>query len=176
MPLTASDRGNVLIAAVSDGGCCGWENESDDQTLLVRNGKGVVVYDEAARYGNRDYDVSFYTANARLAAGNAMLAHTIVSTARTESDIRLSPEGKETAEELARIRKSIADLPAVEIVQLGIPPRSVAIIPRTALVGWVGSRELLVAQDGQLTIRDTRGSLRRETGIRVRGAEDAFLR
>ena len=38
-PLTASARGEVLVAAVLDGGCCGWENASSDQALLIENGK-----------------------------------------------------------------------------------------------------------------------------------------
>ncbi|HEX7550377.1 MAG TPA: hypothetical protein VF579_07365, partial [Candidatus Methylomirabilis sp.] len=175
-PLTASEKGEVLVAAVPDGGCCGWENDSNDQLLLLRNGKSSVLYDEWGRYGNRNYDVSFYAADARLAAGNAMLAYTIISTARTDSGIRLSSVGKEDAEELARVRKAIADLPVVEVVQLGIPPRSAATIRHAALVGWVSDRELLVAQDGRLAVYDTRGSKRKETAIRVRSAVDAFLR
>jgi hypothetical protein len=166
----------VLVAAVTDGGCCGWENASNDQTLLLRNGKGSVIYDEVNRYANSNYDVSFYTADARLAASSAMLAYTIVSTARADSDIRLSADGKENPDELARVRKAIADLPAVEVVQLGNTPRSVAIIPHAALVGWVSDRELLVAQDGRLAVYDTRGSKRKEIAIRVRSAADAFLR
>ena len=118
-PLTASEKGEVLVAAVPDGGCCGWENESNDQMLLLRNGKVSVLYDEFDRYDNRNYDVSFYTADARLAAGNAMLAYTVVSTARTGGEIRLSSDGKENAEELARVRKAIAELPAVEVIQPG---------------------------------------------------------
>ena len=102
-PLTASEKGEVLVAAVPDAGCCGWENDSSDQMLLLRNGKVSVLYDEFDRYDNRNTDVSFYTADARLAAGNALLAYTVVSTARTTSEIRLSPEGKENAEELARV-------------------------------------------------------------------------
>ncbi len=175
-PLTASEKGAVLVVAVPDGGCCGWENEGNDQTLLLRNGKGSVIYDEAGRYGNRNYDVSFYTSDARLAPNNAMLAYTIVSTAHADSDIRLSLDGKENGEELARIRKAIADLPAVEVAQLGAPPRSAAIIHHAALVGWVSDREILVAQDGRLAVYDTRGSKRKETAIRVRSAADAFLR
>jgi hypothetical protein len=176
MPLTASEKGEVLVAAVPDGGCCGWENEGNDQMLLLRNGKGPVLYDETRRYGNRNYDVSFYTADARLSAGNTLLAYTIVSTSRTGSDIRLSSDGKENAEELTRVRKAIADLPAVEIVQPGMSPRPAATIPHAALVGWVNDRELLVAQDGRLAVYDTRGSKRKETAIRVRSAADAFLR
>ena len=121
-PLTASEKGEVLVAAVPDGGCCAWENESSDRTLLLQNGKVSVLYDEFDRYDNRNYDVSFSTADARLGAGNAMLAYTVVSTARADGEIRLSSDGKENAEELARVRKAIAELPAVEVVQLGTGP------------------------------------------------------
>ena len=175
-PLAASEKGEILVAAVPDGGCCGWDNEGNDQTLLLRNGNVDVLYDEEARYHNRNYDVSFYTADARLAAGNAMLAYTVVSTAPIGSPIRLSSDGKENAEELARVRKAIGELPAVEVVQLGTPPRSATVIPRAGLVGWVNDRELLVAQDGQLTVYDIRGSKRKQSTIRVRNAADAFLR
>ena len=175
-PLTASEKGDVLLVAVPDGGCCGWENDSNDQLLLLRNGKSSVLYDEWARYGNRDYDVSFYAADARLAAGNAALAYTIVSTAATDSGIRLSSSGKENAEELARVRKAIADLPVVEVVQLASPSRPVATIRHAALVGWLNDRELLVAQDGRLALYDIRGNKLKETAIRVRSAADAFLR
>jgi hypothetical protein len=175
-PLTASEKGDVLLAAVQDGGCCGWENDGNDQLLLLKNGKSSVLYDEWGRYGNRNYDVSFYAADARLAAGNTMLAYTIVSTTRTDSGIRLSSAGKENAEELARVRKAIADLPVVEVVQLGSPSRPAAAIRHAALVGWVSDRELLVAQDGRLVVYDTRGGKLKETAIRVRSAADALLR
>ena len=175
-PLAASEKGEVLIEAVPDGGCCGWENESNDQLLLLRNGKSTVLYDEWGRYGNRDYDVSFYTADARLATDNATLAYTIVSTAPTDSGIRLSSSGKENAEELARVRKAIADLPVVEVVQLGSPSRPAVTIRHAALVGWVSDRELLVAQDRRLALYDIRGNKLKETAIRVRSAADAFLR
>ena len=175
-PLTGSEKGEILVAAVPDGGCCGWDNESNDQTLLLRNGKMSVLYDEFDRYNNRNYDVTFFTADARLASGNTMLAYTVVSTARTASEIRLSAGGKENAEELARVRKAIAELPAVEVVQTGIQSRSATMIRHAALVGWVNDGEILVAQDGRLAVYDTRGSKRKETTIRVRSAADAFLR
>ena len=175
-PLTASTKGEILVAALPDGGCCGWENDSSDQMFLLRNGKVSVLFDESDRYHNRNYDVSFYTADARLAAGNAMLAYTVVSTAPTGSEIRLSADGKENAEELARVRKAIGELPAVEVVQTGIPPRSATVIPHAGLVGWVSDRDLLVAQDGRLTLYDIRRNKRKETTIRARTAADAFLR
>ncbi len=175
-PLTASEKGEVLVAAVPDGGCCAWENESSDQTLLLQNGKVSVLYDEFNRYDNRNYDVSFSTADARLGAGNAMLAYTVVSTARADGEIRLSSDGKENAEELARVRKAIAELPAVEVLQTGGQPRPATIIRHAGLVGWLSDREILVAQDGRLAVYDIRGGKRKETTIRVRSAADAFLR
>ena len=175
-PLTASEKGEVLVAAVPDAGCCGWENDSSDQMLLLRNGKVKVLYDEFDRYDNRNTDVSFYTADARLAAGNALLAYTVVSTARTASEIRLSSGGKENAEELARVRRAIPELPAVEIMQLGIPSRPATVIRQAAFVGWLSIREILVAQDGRLAVYGTRGNKRKDTTIRVRSAADAFLR
>ena len=96
-----------------------------------------MLYDEFDRYDNRNTDVSFYTADARLAAGNALLAYTVVSTARTASEIRLSSGGKENAEELARVRRAITELPAVEIMQSGIPSRPATVIRQAALVGWL---------------------------------------
>ncbi len=175
-PLTASEKGELLVAAIPDGACCGSENDSSDQMLLLRNDKVSVLYDEFGRYDNRNYDVSFYASDASLAAGNAMLAYTIVSTARTGSETRLSSEGKENAEELARVRKAIAELPAVEVVQLGIQSRSATMIRHAALLGWISDQEILVVQDLRLVVYDIRGSKRKETTIRVRRAADAFLR
>jgi len=166
-PLTASERGEVLVAAVPGGGCCG-QIATSNQMLLVRNGKVSVLYVE---FG----DVSFYVADARLAPGNAMLAYTIASTAQPGDEIR-SSDGKENAEELARVRKAMAELPAVEVVQLGVQPRRATLIRHAALVGWMGDQEILVAQDGQLAVYDIRGRKQREIPIRVRSAADAFLR
>lgn len=175
-PLIASQKGEVLVAAVPDHGCCGWDNESSDQILMLSNGSVSVLYDEFGHYDNRNYDVSVYTANARLAPGYLMLAYTIASTARPGSEIRLSSDGKENAGELARVRSAIAELPAVEVAHLGSPPRGSAVIRRAALVGWVSHDEILVAQDGRLAVYDIRGNRRRDTTIHVRSAADAFLR
>ena len=175
-PLTASERGEVLVAAVPDAGCCGWQNASSDQMLLVRNGTVSVLYDEFSRFDNRNYDVSFYVVDARLAAGNAMLAYTIASTARAGDEIRLSSDGKENPAELSRVRKTIAELPAVEVVRLGGQSQRATLIRHAALVGWMDDEEILVAQDGQLAVYDLRGRKQREIPIRVRTAGDAFLR
>ena len=120
--------------------------------------------------------MSFSIADARLAAGNARLAYTVVSTAQSGSEIRLSSEGKENAGELARLHQALAELPAVEVVQLGSPARPATIIRNARLVGWVSERAILVAQEGRLAVYDIDGSKRKATPIRVRSAADAFLR
>ena len=176
VPLAASERGDILIHAVPDAGCCGWENESSDQLVLLQNRRRVVLYDEARRYDNRNYDVSVYASDARLSSGHTLLAYTLVSTARGDGEIRLSSDGKDNAEELVRIRRTIADLPFVEIVQLGATPRTTAAIAHAGLVGWVGEREILVAQDGTLALYDPQGVKRRDTAIHARSAAHAFLR
>jgi hypothetical protein len=175
-PLTASAKGEVLVAAVPDGGCCGWENESSDRALLLQNGKVSVLYDEYDRYNNRNYDVSFYIRDARLADDDALLAYTLVSSAPAASEILLSSEGKANAEELARVRKAIAELPAVEVIQPGNRSGPATMIRHAELVGWLSEREILLAQDGRLAAYDSREGKRKETPIRVRSAADAFLR
>ena len=175
-PLTASAKGEVLVAAVDDGGCCGWVNEGNDQTLVWSHGRSSVLFDETARYRNRNYDVSFYAADARLAPGNALVAQTIITTTPTGRDIRLSSDGKADADELARVSKAITELPAVEVMPLASPARPAANIRHATLVGWTSDRELLVAQDGHLVLYDARGNKVKDTAIRVRSAADAFLR
>jgi len=63
------------VTAVPDAGCCGWENERSDRLLLVRDDKVSVLYDGYDRYDNRDYDVSFYVKDARLADDGGTIAY-----------------------------------------------------------------------------------------------------
>ncbi len=175
-PLDASEAGELLITAVPDGGCCGGQNDSDDQTLVLRRGTVSVIYDEFKRFGNRDYDVSFYTAEARIAPGKGRLAYTLASTATPGNEIRLSLDGKGNPEELSRIRKALTDLPAVEVLKLGPQPQLEKTIPHAALVGWLNEAEILIARDGKLTVFNVGNGAQRPTAIRVRGAADAFLR
>jgi hypothetical protein len=175
-PLTYSKKGKMLVATEPDGGCCGWENESSDRLLLLRDSKFSVLYDEWIRYDNRNYDVSFYVRDARFAPDNNTLAYTLVSTARPATEIRVSSEGKENVEELARIRKAITQLPAVEVMLSGVKPRLITMIPHAELVGWLNNREILVAQDGRLVVYNSRGVMQRVTPISVRTAADGFAR
>ncbi len=71
---------------------------------------------------------------------------------------------------------AVGELPAVEGVRLGIPPRVTAVIRHAARVGWPSGREILVAQDGRPAVHAIDGRKRRETAIRVRSGADAFLR
>ena len=174
--LTASEKGEVLVTAVPDEGCCGWRNAGNNQTLLQWNGKTSVLFDEFERYNNRNYDVSFFTSDACIAPGKATVAYTIVSSARAGKEIRLVPDGKENTQELARIRGAIAELPAVELVRPGSEAQPKTTIPHASLVGWLSEHEIIMVQDGRLVVFDIHSNKRRETTIRVRSAADAFLR
>jgi hypothetical protein len=179
--LAAAANGVMLISTVIDPGCCGWINEGSDETALLIDGRRSVLFDEWTRFDNRNYDVSFYTTAAQFApGGQALVAHTIDGDAiGADGDIRLSSEGKENAQELARVRAAIADLPLAEIVRLvrvGSPPQIVKAIRHAAVVGWLSERELLVAQEGHLAVYDASGNKIRDTPIRVRSAADAWLR
>ena len=77
--LDAADGGSVIIDAIPDIGCCGWENQSDDQTLLFSYGKKLVLFDEREQFNNPDYDVSFFTSNAKLSPELNSIAMTVDS-------------------------------------------------------------------------------------------------
>lgn len=175
-PLTASANGDILIVAIEGLGCCGWDNEGSDRILMLKKDKVFPVYDEFERYDNRNYDVSFFATDAKLSPDNEMLAYTLVSTARATEEIRLSSEGKENPEELIRIRKTIAELPAIDVVKLGTKPRPVTMIHQATLVGWLSENEILVVQDGHLAVYNILGNKRQDTSIRVRSIADVFLR
>ena len=112
-------------------------NQSNDQTLVLRNGKKITLFDEQATYKNPDYDVSFYTSNARLSPDLSSVAMTIVSTAQANKPIQLADQGESNPEESQRIRKALPDLPAVEVKSLGDTPQRVAFVPHAVLVGWI---------------------------------------
>src|SRR5258708_22509033 len=97
--------GLLVIEAITDGACCGWVNESDDQTMLIRNGKRAILFDEFQHYQNQNYDVSFFTANAKLSPHSTLTALTITATQEPGGEIRLSDSGKANATELSRIQQ-----------------------------------------------------------------------
>jgi hypothetical protein len=172
----ANSNGSAIVVAIPDTGCCGWSNQSNDQTLVVSDGKSRIVFDEQATYKNADYDVSFYTANARLSPDSGTVAMTIVSTAQSNKPIQLSEQGQANPEESQRIRKALIDLPAIEIKTVDDTPRRVAFLPHASLIGWISDKEILIVQDHILVVYNVGTGARRKSSVRVEDAARVFLR
>jgi hypothetical protein len=162
--------------AIPDTGCCGWSNQSNDQTLVVAAGKTRTVFDEQATYKNADYDVSFYTRNARLSPDAGTVAMTIVATAQSNKPIQLSEQGQANPEESQRIRKSLVDLPAIEVKTIEDTPHRVAFLPHAMVVGWISDKELLIVENHLLVAYNVRSGARRKSTIHVEDPTHVFLR
>jgi hypothetical protein len=173
--LDAANSGAIL-EAIPDAGCCGWENQSNDQTLLHLRGKTFTIFDELAAYKNPDYDVSFFTENGKLSPDLAAVACTISATAQPNKPIQLSEQGQANPEESQRIRKALQDLPAVEIKSLDDSPRRIAFLPHATLVGWMSDKEILMVENHLLVTYNVMSGVRRKSNIRVDDAEHVFLR
>ena len=174
--LDASPDGNTIVEAIPDTGCCGWSNQSDDQTLVVSEGKRVTVFDEQGTYKNPDYDVSFYTSNARLSPELGSVAMTIVSTAQENKPIQLAQEGQANPEESQRIRKALTELPAVEVKSMEDTPKRLAFVPHAILVGWINEKEILIVENHLLVAYNVVTGARRKSTVRVEDAGRVFLR
>jgi hypothetical protein len=174
--LDATSDGNVIVEAIPDSGCCGWSNESNDQTVVRKGDKRLTIFDEFATYRNSDYDVSFYTGNARLSPDLSLVAMTIVATAEPNEPIQLSDQGQANPEESKEIRKALAELPAVEIKSLDESRRRIAFVPHATLVGWVSEKEILIVEDHLLVAYNVSTGTRRMSTIRVEDAAHVFLR
>jgi hypothetical protein len=173
--LDANAAGTMIVEAIPDTGCCGWSNESNDQTLLLAEGKTRTVFDEQATYKNADYDVSFSSVNARLSPNISRIALTLVATAQSNKPIQLAQQGEANPEEAQRIRKSLLDLPAVEIKTLDETPRRIAFLPHAVLVGWISDKELLLIENHLLVAYNLGTRVRRKSLIRVDDAAHVFL-
>jgi len=174
--LDAVPGGDMIVEAIPDAGCCGWSNQSDDQTLVLSNGKKRTVFDELATYKNADYDVSFYTSNARLSPELGYVAMTIVSTAELNKSIQLAEQGQANPEESQRIRKALAELPAVEVKSMEETPRRVAFVPHATLVGWMNEKAILIVEEHVLVVYNVGTGARRKSSVRVEDAGRVFLR
>jgi len=174
--LDATADGEAIVEAIPDTGCCGWSNQSDDQTLVLSGEKNITVFDEQATYKNPDYDVSFYTSNARLSPELGYVAMTIVSSAQANKPIQLAQEGQANPEESQRIRKALADLPAVEVKRMLESPERFAFVPHAVLVGWISEKEILIIEDHSLVAYDVGTGARRKSSVRVEDAGRVFLR
>ena len=174
--LDASADGRTIVEAIPDTGCCGWSNQSNDQTLVLSEGKKRVVFDERAAYQNPDYDASFYTLNARLSPSFGSVAMTIASTAESNKPMQLAEDGQANPEESQRIRKALAELPAVEVKSMEESPRRVAFLPHSTLVGWISEKEILIVEDHLLVAYNVATKARRKSSVHVEDAGRVFLR
>jgi hypothetical protein len=173
--LDAAPSGNVIVEAIPDTGCCGWSNQSNDQTLVHVSGKTVTVFDERATYKNPDYDVSFYTSDARLSPDLSHVAMTVTATAGASQPIQEAEEGQANPEESKQIHKSLLELPAVLVKSVEDPPRQIAFVPHATLVGWISEKELLMVEDHLLVAYNVASGSRRKSSVRVEDAERVFL-
>lgn len=174
--LDGASEGDLIVEAIPDAGCCGWTNESNDQTLVLRHGNTQVVFDEQATYKNPDYDVSFYTSNARLSPDLGSLAMTIVATAEPNKPIQLSEQGQANPEESEHIRKALVELPAVEVKSVEDSPKRLAFVPHATLVGWISAKELLLIEDHVLVLYNIGTGARKKSSVRVDDVAKVFLR
>ncbi len=173
--LDMAERGSAVVSAVLDAGCCGWENQSDDQTLLLRDGNSVVLFDERAKYNNPDYDVSFFTENARLSPEVAHVAMTIEASAKSSAPIQLSEQGQANPAESLRIRKALTELPAVEVVSATDSKRS-AFLPHAYFVSWLNEKEILVVENHLLVAYNIATGTRRRSTIKISDPALVFVR
>jgi hypothetical protein len=167
---------NAILEAIPDTACCGWENQSDDQTVLRLHGKTLIVFDELEAYKNPDYDVSFYTENGKLSPDLGSVALTIVATAQPNTAIQLAEQGQANPDESLRIRKALLELPAVEVKSVEDSPRRIAFLPHAELVGWVSDKEILIVEGHVLVAYDVATGARRKSGVRVEDVGRVFLR
>jgi hypothetical protein len=167
----------AILEAIPDTACCGWENQSDDQTLLRLREDSLTVFDEQVAYKNPDYDVSFYTTNSKVSPNLGSVAVTIAATAASNKPIQLSEEGQANPEESQRIRKALLDLPAVEVKSVvDNPPRRTAFLTHCTLVGWVSEKEILIVEGNLLVVYNISNGSRHKSSIRVEDAAHVFLR
>jgi hypothetical protein len=174
--LDAASGGDVIVEAIPDTGCCGWSNQSNDQTLLLDHGKTVTIFDEQAAFSNSDYDVTFYTASAWLSPELESVAMTIVATAEPNQPVQLAEEGQASPEELQHIRKALAELPAVEVKSLGDSPHRLAFLPHATAVGWISGKEILIIENHLLVAYNAAAGTRRRSSIHVEDVAHVFLR
>jgi hypothetical protein len=174
--LDANSSGSVIVEAIPDTGCCGWSNQSNDQTLVLVDGRASTIFDEQATYKNADYDVSFFTSNARLSPDGARVAMTITATTQSNKAIQLSEQGQANPEESQLIRKALPELPAVEVKSLGDTARRLAFIPHASLVGWIDDKELLIIENHLLVAYNPGTGARRKSTVKVEDVVQVFLR
>jgi hypothetical protein len=174
--LDAADRGSFVVSAIPDIGCCGWENQSDDQTVMYRFAKRAVIFDERARYKNPDYDVSFLTAKAQISPDLSAVAMTIRASVKPGGPIQLSEQGQANPSESERLRKVMTELPAVQVVASEEGSKQIAYVPHSTAVGWLSDKELLIIENGVLVALNPNTGARRKSTVQVKDPAWVFVR
>src|SRR5215471_116063 len=174
--LDAASGGNTIVEAIPDTGCCGWSNQSNDQTLVLTNGKKITVFDEQATYKNQDYDVSFLTSNAYLSPDASRIAMTVTATAQPNKPIQLAEQGQANPEESQKVRKALTELPALVVKSVEDTPKQIAFVPHATLVGWISDKEILIVEDHLLIVYNVASGGRKKSSVRGEDAAHVFLR
>jgi hypothetical protein len=176
----AAEDASAFIIAIPDSACCGWVNESDDRTLLLRKGQTIVLFDEFARYNNSQYDVNYAAGDAQLSPDSQLVAMTISSSAKPGEEFRASDtsdsDAKLSAAVVEQINKTLVELPAVEVVAATDPPKRAAYLPNTTFVGWLNEKEILIVKDSFLVAYDVLAGTTRKSNISVGDKPFAFVR
>jgi hypothetical protein len=176
----AAEDASAFIIAIPDSACCGWVNESDDRTLLLRKGQTIVLFDEFARYNNSQYDVNYAAGDAQLSPDSQLVAMTISSSAKPGEEFRASDtsdsDAKLSAEVVEQINKTLVELPAVAVVAATDPPKRAAYLPNTTFVGWLNEKEILIVKDSFLVAYDVLAGTTRKSNISVGDKPFAFVR
>jgi hypothetical protein len=159
----------------NDGGCCGDVNGSSDRASWRGADSASTLYDEWTEFHNSSYQVTFAVARACLAPGGGRAALTIQSTQPVAGPIELSEDGQDDAKTLAAIRRSLAELPVVEVYATGHHPTPIRRLTHVALAEWISADEILVVDNGRLVAIDVTTGRRRESTIQVRGADDVIV-
>jgi hypothetical protein len=174
--LDAANGGDVIVEAIPDSGCCGWVNESDDQTVVRKDRKKLTVFDELSAYKNADYDVSFFTTNAQLSLDLDLVAMTIAATATPNQTIQLAEQGQANPEESKEVRKNLAELPAVEVKTVDDSTKRIAFLPHATAIGWISEKELLIVEDHMLVLYNVGTGARKKSSVRVEDAGRVWVR
>jgi hypothetical protein len=88
----------------------------------------------------------------------------------------LAEEGQANPEESLRIRKTLAELPAVAVKMVTESPKQVAFVPHASLVGWISSKELLILEEHVLVVYNVGSGARRKSTVKVDDVAQVFLR
>jgi hypothetical protein len=101
---------------------------------------------------------------------------TIEASAKSSAPIQLSEQGQGNPAESQRIHKSLADLPAVQVVTAVDPVKRSAFLPHAVLVGWLNENEILIVENRVLVAYNVVSGTRRKSTIKVDDPSFAFVR